>query len=315
MEAAIPQGPSAAGVAAALVVNVRARRGEDALAAAREALAGLGVRLVEVHALTEPATIGAWVDGALHRGARLFVVGGGDGTVSAVADRLVASGTGASLAVLPLGTGNDFARSLGIPFDLSAACAVAAGGVEAPVDVGRAAGRHFLNAASVGVSGALTRRLRPELKRRVGRLAYPLLAAGEALRFEPFRLRLRHEGGALELDALQVVVGNGRFHGGGRLIAPEAALDEGRLDVYAIRVAPEGARATELLRLGARLRAGTHVDDPSVEHVVTRWVELEADPPQELDLDGELAGETPARLEVVPAALRVRLPRAPSRRS
>jgi diacylglycerol kinase family enzyme len=180
------------------------------------------------------------------------------------------------------------------------------------VDVGRAGRRAFLNAASVGVSSALTRRLGGELKRRAGALAYPV-AGVAAAGAPPFRARIEWDGEALELRALQIVVGNGRYHGGGRLVAPRARIDDRALDVYVVaapaRRRPGAARRLRELAALARyaigLARGRHVEDPGVLHARASRVAVHTTPPLEIDADGELAGHTPAVFRVEAGALRV----------
>jgi YegS/Rv2252/BmrU family lipid kinase len=301
-----PRGP------AALLVNSAAREGAEALDGARRGLVSAGLDLVDARLVERPDALPALVRDAVARGARRVVVGGGDGSLAAAAGALL--GTGAELAILPLGTANDLARSVGIPRDLAAACEVAARGVARRVDVAFAGDRPFLNAASLGVSSALTRRLHGSaLKRHAGGLAYAVAAAAEAPGVEPFRLVLEAEGcGRRELLALQVVAGNGRFHGGGRLVAPGASLRDGALDVYAIPA--EGAgKAPDLLRLARYallLGRGRHLELPGLVYLRCAAVRVEAEPAQELDADGELAGRTPAVIRVGGAIRVVRPARA-----
>jgi YegS/Rv2252/BmrU family lipid kinase len=300
-----------------LVVNAGAREGSDALDRARRALAAAGLQVAAAVRLDDPEALEGALREGLDRGVRRFVVGGGDGTLGAAAGVLAPAG--AVLSVLPLGTANDFARALHIPRDLAAAAAIAARGAVREVDLGRAGGRIFLNAASFGLSGGVTRRVSDGLKRRAGPLAYPVAAVAEAAALSPFRLTLEADGERRELDALQVVVGNGRFHGGGRLVAPGARLDDRRLDVYVVAAASEdasdpgaGGRLRDLVslaRYAALLRHGRHLEHPGVWSLRTGRVVLSADPPQEIDADGELAGTTPAEFRLAGPRLRVTAPR------
>lgn len=300
---------------AVLVVNALARDGEEQFERARAALSRWGVALAAAHHVHDPAALRRRIRDELRRGARRVVVGGGDGTLSAAAG--VLAGTDAALGVLPLGTANDFARTLGIPADLARACRVIAHGRVRTVDVAFAGRRSFLNAASVGASSRAARRVSGRLKRRAGVLAYPLAGAAAAAT-PPFRARLvadgsvRHDGWAL-----QIVVGNGRFHGGGRLVAPGARPDDGALDVYVLAAPPGGeagrrtARVRDVLalaRYAARLVRGRHVDDPALLHLRARRASLRTDPPLEIDVDGEMAGRTPAAFRIAPGALRVIAP-------
>jgi YegS/Rv2252/BmrU family lipid kinase len=305
---------------AVLVVNTRSRSGKEAFEAAREALAARGVPLLSCHALSQQRRMTRVLDDAVARGARHIVVGGGDGTVSGAAAHLL--GRDVTLGVLPLGTGNDFARSLGIPASVEAACDVIAQGYTARVDVGLANGRPFLNAASLGLATAIAKRLTKRLKQKMGRLAYPVAAASQLKDLHPFRVRMKADAQAHELEVLQLVVGNGRYHGAGNMVAPDAALDDRRLHVYAI-TAPSAESGREgtglgqladlatLARVALSLRSGEHVEHPAVTYLRTSRLYVETEPPQEVNADGELIGRTPMLFEIVPSALRVFAPPPP----
>ncbi|WAM25778.1 lipid kinase [Myxococcus sp. NMCA1] len=305
---------------AVLVVNTRSRSGREAFQAARETLVARGVSIVECHALSRAVRLDAVVERMVARGTRRLIVGGGDGTLSRAVVRLL--GRDVTLGVLPLGTGNDFARSLGIPPDIEAACDVIAQGYTARVDVGLANGRPFLNAASLGLATGIAKRLTKRLKQRAGKLAYPVAAAAEMKDLRPFHIRLKADDQELALDVLQLVVGNGLYHGAGNMVAPDARLDDRRLDIYAI-AAPSAASGNEgtglgqlqdiatLMRVALSLRSGEHVEHPAVTALRAARLYVEADPVQEVNADGELVGKTPMRFEVAPAALRVYAP-APS---
>ncbi len=303
----------------ALFVNTGARQGLERFEEVRDCLSALGVPLAHAAALEDPEVLLRQVRAAADGGVQRIIVGGGDGTLSAAAGEL--AGRDVRMGVLPLGTGNDFARSLGIPTDLASACRVIANGAERCVDVGLSNGRAFLNAASIGLSTAITRRLSPNLKRRFGRGAFAVSAATEAVSHRPFRAELEIDGVAHSFDAHQVVVANGRYHGGGRLVAPNASPDDRRLDVYVIQsrqtafpdeAEPARGRVQDLwtlFRVGVLLVRGRHLEHPAVTHFRATRVRLDAEPAQELDVDGELRGETPIEFGVRPASLRVLVPR------
>lgn len=312
-----PRRRAAEAGAAVLVVNTRSRVGREAFETARAALTDWGVDLEEAHAVTRPQQLLRRVREAVEGGARRVLVGGGDGTIGGVAGLL--AGRDVTLGVLPLGTANDFARSLGLEPTVEAACRAVAEGYVARVDVGLVNGRSFVNACSLGLASAITRRLTPELKRRAGKLAYPVAAAAELLKHRPFHVRLTTDAGVRELDVLHLVVGNGRYHGAGNVTVPDATLDDHRLNVYLVAASPaeDGAEDTglgrlrdvaALARVGLKLRSGEHVEHPGVSCTDTRRLVLEADPPQEINADGELVGQTPATFELLPGALKVYAP-------
>ncbi|HZJ53383.1 MAG TPA: lipid kinase [Myxococcaceae bacterium] len=293
---------------AALLVNARARAGKRAFALARATLEAAGVTLVEcaLGARSEPLL--EVLDRALAAGVRLVVLGGGDGTLHALVPRLVSAG--ATLGIVPLGTGNDFARSLGIPLDIVHACHVVSGGRTATVDLGVLNGRPFLNAVSVGITAELTRRLTPASKRVLGPAAYPVASIRAAARFRPFEAEVEVDGTRKSVRALQLVVGNARYQGGGRLIDPEASATDRTLHGYVV-VARHRDRLRNLLELasvGRRTRAGTHVEHPGVWSFGGERVRVVTAPVRSLVADGELVGETPVDLAVLPARLRVRVP-------
>lgn len=302
------------GVRTLLVVNVHARTGAWGFLATREALARQGVDVDGAVALRTPSLLPETLREAMEAGAQRILVGGGDGTLSLAAS--VLAGTDTVLGVIPLGTGNDFARSLGLPLDVDGAARVVREGVVHAVDVGLANGRVFLNAASVGLSVAIARRLTPRLKRWAGGLAYAVAAAREALGFTPLTVRLSVDGERHTLDVLELVVGNGRFHGAGNVIAPAASLEDGRLHAYAILAhgAPrEGAGGPAaalhslavLARVSPRLRRGTQQAHPDVLAFSGREMVVETDRPQRINVDGEMRGRTPVHLTVWPRAVRV----------
>jgi diacylglycerol kinase (ATP) len=301
---------------AVLVVNAQSREGDDRFEQARAGLALAGVHLAAAHPLHDPDALPDLVRDELARGATQVIVGGGDGTLSCAAG--IVAGSEAVMSVLPLGTANDFARGLRLPRDLEGACRVAAEGTIREVDVARAGSRPFLNAASFGISSGLARRLADgELKRRAGPLAYPAAAAAEAAAHEPFRLRLETNGEPRELAALQVVIGNGRYHGGGRLVAPGSRLDDRRLELYAVAAesagdeSGAGDRLRDLLtlaRYALLLARGRHLEHPRILHLTAARVAVWTEPPMEINADGEPAGTTPATFELLPARLEVTVP-------
>ncbi|WP_323383424.1 lipid kinase [Myxococcus dinghuensis] len=300
-----------------MVVNTQSRSGREAYQRARAALEERGVELVESHAVSRSGRLRRVLEQLVAQGTRRILIGGGDGTLSGAVSHLL--GREVTLGVVPLGTGNDFARSLGIPAEVEAACDVIAQGYAARVDVGLANGRPFLNAASLGLASAIARRLTKELKQRAGKLAYPMAAAAEVKDLKHFRVRLWADSQELELDALQLVVGNGRYHGAGNMVAPDATLDDRRLHVYAV-AAPSASSGREgtglgqlqdvatLARVALAVRTGEHVEHPSVTSLRAARLYVEASPVQEVNADGELVGMTPMRFEVAPAALRVYAP-------
>ncbi|MGE3293613.1 MAG: lipid kinase, partial [Geminicoccaceae bacterium] len=209
------------------IVNTGSRRGAEDGAVALRTLVDGGIELVTA----EPAGP-TGVDAAIRAQAGLVdlvVLGGGDGTMNAAAAALL--DTQIPFAVLPLGTANDLARVLGIPPDPVAAARIVLQGRRNRIDLGRANDHLFFNIATIGLSARLARAMDRGTKKRFGAFAYALTAARVGLG-PPFRASIRADGKQLELDAIQVAVGNGRYHGGGIVVHEAAAIDDRLLHLY-----------------------------------------------------------------------------------
>jgi diacylglycerol kinase (ATP) len=302
--------PKAVPGPAALVINTASRHGADAFPAAQRALQRRGIDLTAAHTITEPSTLPSMVGELVTSGIRLVIVGGGDGTMSCAAGVLadVSQSNRAVLGVLPLGTANDFARSLDIPRGIEAASEVLATGKIVDVDLGRANSAPFLNVASMGLSVKVTYALRPGLKRRLGPVAYPFAALVAFRDQHPFNACLEFPAGDLDRielnDLLQVGVGNGRHYGGGATVAPNASVDDHSLDVFAI----ERGRLRDHLSIASLLRSGRLVEHEKVWHFATTEVVVNTDDDQPVNLDGEIATRTPSRFSIQRNAIDVVVP-------
>src|SRR3712207_5363830 len=198
---------------AALIVNTRSRSGERTFFEALDRLQEMGVPLGATYAIRDPVRLPETVREVLDDGSdyRLLVLGGGDGSVSSVVDFL--ANREVALGLLPLGTANDFARTLGIPSDIAGACETIANGKVVDVDLGLAGENYYVNVASVGLGVGTTRALSPWLKRSAGPLAYPVAAVKAFLNHEPFSARLTFPDGdhePVEYQRLLQVAEHGR---------------------------------------------------------------------------------------------------------
>jgi diacylglycerol kinase (ATP) len=230
------------------------------------------------------------------------VIGGGDGTVNAAAAALV--DLGRPVGLLPLGTANDLARTLGLPREPDAAAEVIAAGATKAIDLGRANGRYFFNVASIGLSVAAARRLTGERKRRWGALGYPIATLDALRSARPFWATLECDGQRLELDAMQIAIGNGRHYGGGMIVSDAARIDEGLLHVYAL----ESMSLPQLAAAAWRLRRGRHDQLASSHLLQGRRVQVRTRPRRSVSTDGEITRRTPLSFEVAPKVLRVLVP-------
>jgi diacylglycerol kinase (ATP) len=285
-----------------LIVNTRSRRGREWFSEAQTVLRELGVELESAKTFRTIQELTAEASSAIRRKVPLVIAGGGDGTFSAIARYFV--GSDSVLGVLPLGTGNAFARDLGIPAELPTACAVVAQGRTATVDLGTAAGDYFLNVATVGVTSLIARALTDESKRRLGRFVYAVALIRALKSARPFRLVLETENGTAEFETLQLVVGNGRYHAGPFPLSPDASITEGKLSLYALHTTSKAA----FLKLGLYLPFGRQVDLPEVHHQETIGGRITTHPALPATIDGEVCARTPFRFGIEPDCLRVMVP-------
>jgi len=253
---------------------------------------------------------------AVRAGARLVVAVGGDGTASEVADGLVgARGEGEAIfGLIPRGTGGDLRRTLGVPSDLAAAARLLVDGAVRRLDVGRAefvdpagrtACRHFVNVAGLGISGRVVQQVERVGKSLGGRLAFMLASARVLAGWRDQPVRWRVDGGPWREERITSICAcNGRFFGGGMMVAPGARVDDGRFEV----VVWKGVGLGHFLLRQSMLYDGTHVRLPNT--TVLGGQTLEAEPAGGevlLDLDGEQPGVLPARFTILPGALRARV--------
>ena len=259
-----------------------------------------------------PGQLGELAKRAVEQGASLLVAVGGDGTVNEVVQGL-AGRDGAELAVIPRGTGWDFARTYRIPRRLEDAVAVARDGRTRAIDLGRARYRdwegseaesYFANVASAGMSGAIAKRANETSKALGGKISYAWATLTVFARWRNDEVRVTVDGEARTGRMHDVVVANGRFFGGGMMICPDAEPDDGLFDVLLIG---DLTKRDLLLTLPKTYR-GRHLPHPKAELLRGAVVEVDAPEPLPVELDGEQPGTTPIRLEVVPEALRLRVP-------
>lgn len=229
------------------------------------------------------------------------VASGGDGTVSAVVNGLARCDRSSRppLAIFPAGRGNDFAAHVGLSRFDDTLRALAAGTTRS-VDIGRSGEAYFVSVAGTGFDARAARRAltTPLLS---GSLLYTYAALRTLVGFEPIPARVRYEGGSFEGAITFVAVGNSSRYGGGMKITPRADVSDGLLDLCLVQAISK----TTLLRVFPSVFAGGHLTHPSVGYHRSTFVEVETDVACEVFADGEPIGTTPARIEIVPAALEI----------
>jgi YegS/Rv2252/BmrU family lipid kinase len=290
-----------------LVVNAKSRDGQDAVEAAASLLRGGGIHLLQEECRNSDelcATIRR-----LAGSVDLVVLGGGDGTMNSAAPALME--TGLPLGILPLGTANDLARTLGIPVDLNGAAQVILDGQVRRIDLGEVNGRPFFNVASIGLSVEVTRELTRETKRRWGRLSYAIATCRALWRMRPFSAEIRHGAQVNRVRAIQIAVGNGRHYGGGMTVEEGAEIDDGCLNLYSI----EFEQLWRLALIYPAFRAGRHGVWREVRTATCEQVEIRTRRPRPVNTDGELTTNTPAHFRVLRHAVVVLAPMQAQRAS
>ncbi len=282
------------------IINSKAAQGGQSFDGILERLRNGGLA-IEVCNSIDPQTLS---DDIIKRKAEIdcVLVFGGDGTANCAARGLME--TQLPLGLLPTGTANDLARTLGIPQKLETAADIIVGGRTREIDLGTVNGHPFFNVASLGLSVDLARGLNRDTKRQWGRLAYALAAIRVLLRARRFTAWISNEQQRLRVKTLQIAVGNGRHYGGGNVIAETAEIDDGRLELYSLEL-------RSLLRLVLMLpwfRFGMHGTWSEVRTERATAFTIETRRPQAINADGELVTQTPAKFQLCRKAIDVYVP-------
>lgn len=286
---------------AALIVNAHSRRGQALFRDAKAKLESAGVKLTAAHAVENPKELNSIVAREIANGAPMVIVGGGDGSMSGTIDELV--GKDCVFAVLPLGTANSFARTLGLPLDLDGAVAVIADGERRRIDLGMIDDDYFVNAASIGLSPMIGKTVPHKLKRYLGRVGYLLWAVKCSVAFRPFRLVIDDGEGEQRLWSTEVRVLNGRYHGGVEL-SEDADVESGDIMIQAVvgrsRLRLAGDWYAKFFKLRDK-------DAHTIEFRGQSF-RLATRPHLGISIDGEVLARTPVTVKVAQAAVDVAVP-------
>ncbi len=245
---------------------------------------------------------------AVDGGSELVVAVGGDGTAHEVVNGLPIPGR-AIFGLIPGGTGNDFAKTVGIPLDARAAAEVLVKGKPRVIDVGRVLDRYFLNVAGVGFDAEVARLVNSSPKALPGPVAYVLGILRAILFYHAQETTLTMDDRTWKGRALLAAVGNAKFYGGGMMMCPHALIDDGRFSV----VVGGDLNVIEVLMVLPKLFKGEHLSHPKVTEFESVRIAVDGPARVPVHADGEVIGTLPAVFDLLPRALPVMVPVSPSR--
>ena len=286
----------------ALIINTNSRRGHDEFELAQKALRDAGLD-IEAHAVEDEKESARLIALEIEAGAKIVVVGGGDGTLSDAASHLIH--TDVALAVLPMGTGNTFARSLGLPLDLvEAAKTIAAQHIE-KIDVGKVNDQIFLNSVALGLTTDIAQALTKDIKKKLGLLAWPVVGIRVIAKHRALVLKVSSQEKSFAVRTHQLLIVNGRYVAGPIAAAPDASVQDHAFDVFVLG----GAHKGTLLRATWNWLTHRHLFSPENRYFTTKKLRVESQRCHvQANVDGDINDQTPLDLEILPSALRVVVP-------
>lgn len=286
---------------AALLINSDSRRGDASLQAIRRACKAHGITIDHEYQVTKRQPLNDLLQQIAIDKPSLLLIGGGDGTVSHGIASLAQ--TGITFGVIPLGTTNNFARSLGLPQTIYEAVGRIAAQKPRPIDLGKIADRYFANVVGIGLSATIAQRVDNKAKRYFGRAAYALVGARALITHRSFRVTLQDKDGELtnNFETHQLIVANGRFHGG-RQIALDAEVDNRELIVFALG----GKSKLSLIWRLLDFYIGRRKKVVHASYMTAKYLRIETDRKQPIELDGETLLTTPQTIAVQPHTVRIR---------
>jgi YegS/Rv2252/BmrU family lipid kinase len=284
-----------------MIINTKSRTGQAQFDAACEAMASLDFP-VDARAVPDPERLEDELRAALAKKPDLVILGGGDGTISGLVDLLV--GQDVILGVLPLGTANSFARTLGIPLDIPGAVEVLRTGAPRRIDLGMIDGDYFANCAALGMSPQIAKTVPHGLKKVFGRVGYLAWATYQFAKFRPFTLIVGEGPTAERLRVVEVRISNGPYHGGTELV-DAAAVDSGEIVVQAV-VGHVKRRLVKNWAASFFRHKSRHEDTRDFHGKALR---IDTIPKLPISIDGEVLATTPVMAKVAAGIIEVMAPR------
>ncbi len=267
----------------------------------QEKFARLGA--CEIKVTVEPGDAKRFAQDAATDEFELIVAAGGDGTLNEVVNGLAEGDSKTRVGIVPLGTGNDFGRSIGLPTKVDDSLEIIMRGHTKPIDIVRVTSdqvRYFVNVSAGGFSGLVDEKLTPEIKQAWGPLAYLRCAAAALPDLRAYETTLVFDDAeTISMNLYNVIVANGRFVAGGIPVAPEAIINDGLVDVFLIAEKPKA----ELTMHVAQILLGKHMGNDAIVYRRAAKLAVNSEPGMWFNVDGELVGNEPAVFEVMPGAM------------
>lgn len=284
-----------------LLINTNSRAARQQSRRIVDTLEATGFRVGRLHEIGRKLPLDRAITSIKRRKPGLLVVGGGDGTISSVLDKLVT--TDIEIGLIPLGTTNNFARSLGIPLDIDGAIEILRTKKACSIDLGQVNGEYFTNVAGLGLSAQIARVVTNKQKRRFGRFTYAVVGLKLFFHYEPFFVTLQDPDRELSItmETRQVIVANGRFHAG-KEIAEDAKIDNGQLIIFALG----GRSRISFFKHMIDFYIGKRRKVRHASYFIGKSVSITTNRPTVVELDGEVKTITPLSLTVASGSVRVR---------
>jgi YegS/Rv2252/BmrU family lipid kinase len=288
----------------ALIVNGQSQRGRSLYKHANQLLTQNGIEIWQGFCIRKAQSISQIVQGVIADGVDMIIVGGGDGTISAVVDHGVKKDI--MFAVLPLGTSNSFARSLNMPLDLESAIKVIKKGKTKRIDLGKIGEDYFANTANLGLSVEVNRSVDNTYKKNFGRLAYLPLALWHLINFKPFDITVMTAIGVAKYKCVEILIANGQFQGGIPL-ALNADLGNGKL-IIKIFLCNNWKDKINLLGYWFLSLFRHNIRNRRIKQFGFDEAKIETTRPMYVDIDGEANIKTPINIGVAEKALEIIVP-------
>lgn len=286
---------------AILIGRLKSRRGGEDFQHAQSVLAQRGIRITQSHTVETKKELTKRLKQAIKSGCGLIIVSGGDGTqttaVASFAEKKV------TLGVIPAGTGNSFAHSLGIGSDFERAIEAIVNGKEIKADLGIVNGTYFANFATIGLAAEIADETPNLLKRITGPVAYGLAGIKPMLTHQAFNCTVKWKHNVLKLETHQAIIANGRYYGH-EALTPSATIVDGELAFFATT----GTSRLDILRQYTALIRGDQTQMRDAHYFTAKKITVKTSVPEGLSIDGCLLGKTPAEFSVARKALRVMVP-------